>query len=457
MQKIIRLVIILVILSVNNIYSTDRININQSNFSKVRLALNLNLNNTFVFTDIMHNLYRTISNDLLSNNLFEVLKPELFIEYKYGVDHIPNFSSWKAINTNLVLNLSIKKQSQDSFYISFILWDVILKKSVIKKLNLEVKKIDLRKLGHFISDLIYEYSTGYEGYFNSKILYIAESGKYKNRIKRIAIMDYDGSNHKYLTDGKNIVSSPKFFPDEKKILYVMYQNNMPNLVIMDLETKKLHIISKIGNISFAPEISPNGEEIIFSIAQNGESHIYEYKISDKSLKQLTFGNHINTSPCYSPCKKYIIFNSNKYSTRDLFVLRRSDNKIFKLTQSSSSYAEPKWSVKNWIAFTKIHRTLGFTIGVFNIEDKNLQYSERIIATAYLVENPVWNKNGRMLLFTKGSRLHPQMKDKQFMEYDIKNLHKLYIIDAFGIYGEHIINTPGDASDADWSKSSHKFQ
>ncbi|MBF8246618.1 MAG: PD40 domain-containing protein [Rickettsia sp.] len=460
MKKLLSVILFLCCFSIsalkfNYVYSAERIKINNSNFSKVKLAINIDESKEHAEKIFLQEMFDIISNDLQNSNLFEILNSQIFIENKYGVENIPHFPSWTIIKTNLILNISLK-QTFNILNISFIIWDVILKKPIIKKLNLKVDKKDIRKISHYISDLIYEYSTGYEGYFNSRIVYVSESGKYKNRIKKLAIMDYDGYNHEYLTNGKKIVSSPRFFPDGKKILYMAYENKIPRVFIMDLQSKNSKMIGNFNNISFAPNISPNGKEIIMSIAQNGKSHIYEYNINSEIFRQLTFGDHINTSPCYSPCGKYIIFNSNRTNKRDLFIMRRSDNKVFKLTQDQGSYAEPKWSNKNWIAFTKMHRTLGFTIGILNISDKDIFKSERIIATAYLAESPAWNHNGRMLIFTKGYRLS-NAKNKKFTEYNIKNLNKLCLIDAFGIYEEKIINTPEDASDADWTQTYVNFE
>lgn len=432
------LFLITIIFSLNS-QAKNSISITSGNSDPIPLAIN-----DFAGVDpadyqIAKKIVNVISNDLRWSGMFRPISKAAFIESKTGTSHTPLFAAWQQINASLLVNGDVDRLASGKLQVKFTLWDTILERPMISE-AFELSEKLWRRVAHKISDKIYHKITGYQGYFNTRIAYVSESGPYLKRKKRLAIMDQDGENHQYLTDGKDLVLTPRFSPDGKRILYLSYKNGTPQVHMLNLRSGKSRLIGNFPGMSFAPRFSPDGKHAIMSIAKDGETHIYEINLKNKRRVQLTKGNSINTSPSYSPDGKKIAFNSDRHGSRQIFVMNRNGSSVKRISFGGGSYAEPEWSSRNYIAFTKINRELGFTIGILHPDANEKQNTERLITQGYLVESPSWATNGRVLAFTKGS---PPTKRRT------NGLNRIYTIDFTG-HNEKIIPTPHDASDPDWS-------
>ena len=421
--------------------AVETITITRGHSDPIPLAINNFAGKDSGDLKIAKDIVGVITNDLNSSGIFRPISPAAFIENKTGVAHKPLFAAWKQINASLLVNGEVINLASGKLQVRFILWDSVLEREMLRE-SFELPEKLWRRVAHKISDRIYQKMTGYEGYFNSRIVYVSESGSYLKRIKRLALMDQDGENHHYLTDGSDLVLTPRFSPDGKKILYLSYKNGSPQVYILDLSSKKSRLVGHFPGMSFAPKFSPDGENALMSIAKNGSTHIYEINLKNKRLKQLTTGFSINTSPSYSPEGTEIVFNSDRNGQRQLFVMNRDGSNQQKISFGGGIYAEPNWSSGNFIAFTKMTSEYGFTIGVMRPHATDDQNTERLITSGYLVESPAWAYNGRILAFTKG---HSPRKGKTI------GLNRIYTIDFAG-QNERIIPTPGDASDPNWSRN-----
>lgn len=420
---------------------SDTIQITGGHSDPVPIALNDFNNTDQAAASVARDIIKVISNDLESSGIFRSISKAAFIENKVGINHKPLFAAWQQINANLLLNGEITSISENKFRIKFILWDAILERKMLSE-SLELPKNLWRRSAHKIADRIYEKITGYRGYFNTRIVYVSESGSYFKRIKRIAIMDQDGANHQYLTNGEDLVLTPRFSPDGKEILYLSYKNGVPEVFILNIKTRKSSLIGKFKGMSFAPRFSPDGKHAIMSIAKNGSTHIYEMDLSTKKMIKLTNGSSINTSPSYSPDGSKVVFNSDMYGTRQILVMNKDGSGKKPISFGGGTYAEPSWSSKDYVAYTKISRDYGFTIGIMRPEAESQHNTERLITSGYLVESPSWASNGRMLVFTKGFRPRNEKT---------KGLNRIYTIDFTG-HNERIVPTPHDASDPNWSNT-----
>ena len=436
--KKLALTVILIILSLNA-YAGKVINITGGNSDPIPLAINDFAGVDPADNQLAQKIVKVIINDLRLSGMFRPISKAAFIENKIGTSHTPLFAAWQQINASLLVNGDVTNLASGKLQVKFTLWDTILEKPMVSE-SFELSEKLWRRAAHKISDKIYQKITGYEGYFNTKVVYISESGPYLKRVKRIAIMDQDGQNHQYLTDGKDLVLTPRFSPDGKKILYLSYKNRIPQVHMLNLRNGRSRLIGDFPGMSFAPRFSPDGKTAIMSIAKNGNTHIYEVNLKNKRRIQLTKGNSINTSPSYSPDGKKIAFNSDMHGSRQIFVMNRNGSSAKRISFGGGSYSEPEWSSRNYIAFTKVTRELGFTIGILHPNANEKQNTERLIARGYLVESPSWATNGRVLAFTKGS---PPTKKRT------NGLNRIYTMDFTG-HNERIIPTPHDASDADWS-------
>jgi TolB protein len=415
------------------------IQITKGNIEPIAIAINNFSTTELDDSKLAKDIINVITNDLKGSGVFRPISPAAFIETKTGTGHTPLFAAWQQINAALVINGDVARTASGKIQVRFILWDSILESKMVSE-SYELPEKLWRRAAHKISDKIYSTITGNQGYFNTRIVYVSESGPYLKRVKRIALMDQDGANHQYLTTGSDLVLTPRFSPDGKKIIYLSYKNRIPQVHILDLRSGTSRLLGNFPGMSFSPRFSPDGNHAIMSIAKNGFTHIYEMNLKNNRVQQLTEGPSINTSPSYSPDGKKIAFNSDRNGARQIFIMDRLGKNIEKISFGGGVYAEPNWSSINLIAFTKISRDAGFTIGIMKPQPVEKQSTERLIANGYLVEAPSWANNGRVLVFTKGIR----SRGKNTM-----GLNRIYTIDFTG-YNERIIPTPGDASDPDWS-------
>lgn len=415
--------------------ATREISINEGNFQKTPIAINQFEAINSDQRKIADNLVEVIRNDLASSNFFRVIPESAFIDNKIGASVIPDFMSWRRINAQLLLNGTIS-QKGSKISINFIIWDIALDRQILRS-TLEVPSNLWRRSAHKIADIIYERVTGEKGYFDTRIAFVSESGPLKNRNKRLAIIDFDGENFRYVTTGAKMALTPRFSPDVNKLLFLSYNNDTPKVYIKDLNTKREKLLGDFPGMSFAPRFSPDGKRAVFCIAKNGATNIYEMNLSSKKIRQLTSGYDINTSPSYSPNGEYIVFNSNRSGSRQIYLMKSDGSDVRRISFGSGSYATPVWSpTSNDIAFTKISPE-GFYIGVMKTDGSE----ERLIADGYLVEGPTWAPNGKLIMFAKE---FPSGENRA-------NMSKLYVVD---ISGNHLqrINTPEDASDPEWSSN-----
>ncbi|WP_375327536.1 Tol-Pal system beta propeller repeat protein TolB [Candidatus Tisiphia endosymbiont of Nemotelus uliginosus] len=433
---------VVLLISTFNSYAIETISIERGHVDPTPIAINKFETNSQHENVVAQDIISVITNDLKISGMFRPISSAAFIEQIIGIHHKPLFASWRQINASLLLNGTVSHLPSGKLKVSFILWDTNLEKNLIGEF-FEVQPLLWRRVAHKIADKIYEKITGDKGYFDTKVAYVSESGPYLNRMKRIAVMDYDGANQQYLTDGKNLVLTPRFAPASDKLLYLAYLNKRkPHVYVRDLKTNKDSLVGNFPGMSFAPRFSPNGQTAIMSIAQKGATHIFEIDLNTKQTRQLTTGSKvINTSPSYSPDGSKIVFNSDRSGTRQLYIMNADGSNVERISFGSGVYAAPSWSPRgDYIAFTKITPSEGFTIGVLKPHALNEENNERIITSGYLVEGACWGPNGRIIMFTKGWPSKGAIAGRS----------RIYSIDLTG-YNEREMVTNQDASDPEWSK------
>ena len=368
--------------------------------------------------------------DLESSGLFRIINQNSYIQEFNSMDQEPNFIDWTAINAHALVQSSVAEIPGEKLRVEFRLWDVPAENQ-LKGQSFTTSKDNWRRVAHVIADAIYERLTGEKGYFDTRIVYVSESGPVTRRIKRLAIMDQDGENHKFLTSGAAMAMTPRFSPNLQKVAYISFSSSAPKVYILDLETGKQELVGHFPGMTFAPRFSPDSTKLLLSYANNGRTNIYEMDLDRKTRKKLTNSSAIDTSPCYSPDGSQIVFSSDRAGNQQLYVMNADGTDVKRISHGSGSYATPVWSPRgDYIAFTKI---LGgeFYIGVMYPDGSG----ERTLDVGYMVEAPTWSPNGRVLMYFR------QEKGSDHV--------KLYSIDLTG-YNKRQIITPGDASDPAWS-------
>ena len=377
--------------------------------------------------------------DLERSGLFRYINSDAYIQRFRSINDRPNFQDWQAIQAQALIYGTIKEYG-DNITISFRIWDVYAQKQMDAK-SFTVKSDSWRKVAHMLADKIYERVTGEKGYFDTRVLFVSETGNQGNKTKRLAVMDQDGENVIYLTSGKDMVLTPRFSPNMREITYFSYQKGTPKVYIMDLKTRDSKLVGNFPGMTFAPRFSPDGTHLVMSLSTRGNSDIYTYNLNTKEKRRLTNHPSINTSPSYSPDGKRIVFNSDRGGNQQLYVMNADGSNVHRITFGKGTYATPVWSPRgDYIAFTKIHQGQ-FHIGVIKPDGSG----ERLITNGFLVEGPSWAPNGRVLMFYRQNR-----SDR----YGRGGTAKLYTIDITG-YNERQVLTPHDASDPSWSRLLHQ--
>ncbi|MGD9638954.1 MAG: Tol-Pal system beta propeller repeat protein TolB [Alphaproteobacteria bacterium] len=385
-------------------------------------------------TDFGAKIAAVVENDLASSGLFQPMDHTAFIQKFDSISVQPRFADWQAINAQALIQGRVVKETGDKLKVEFRVWDVF-SNSQLKAQALTTKPENWRRIAHMIADSVYERITGEGGYFDTRIVYIAETGVSTKKVKRLAIMDQDGENHSYLTDGADLVLTPRFSPTMHQITYLSYYNNIPRVYLFNIETGKHESIGDFQGMTFAPRFSPDGKRLVMSLAKDGVTDIYEMTLRNHKMKRITNHPAIDTSPSYSPDGDYITFNSDRSGTQQLYVMDSDGDNVKRISFGKGRYATPVWSPRgDYIAFTKMADGT-FYIGVMKPDGSG----ERLLAEDYLVEAPTWSPNGRVLMFFR------QSQPKRGKESETK----LFTIDLTG-YNERLIITPTEASDPAWS-------
>ena len=376
-----------------------------------------------------------ISNDLLSSGLFDPVDSAAFIAPPSSPGIKPNFANWTPLGVKGLLVGSAINDDEGNLRIEFVLWDVVTGRDLSSGTG-TADPNSLRQLSHKIADLVYEEFTGDAGYFDTQIVYVAESGSQSRRIKRLAIMDQDGHNHKFLTSGLDLVLTPRFSPTTQEIAYLNYFNEEPNVYIQDIRTGRSERLGSFPGMTFAPRFGPRGDRLIMSWAQDGLTDIYEMDLRTQEIRQLTKSSSIDTSPSYSPDGRRIVFESDRAGRQQLYVVDNDSSNLQRISFGEGRYATPVWSPRgDIIAFTKMHKGT-FYIGIMNVDGSG----ERLLAKGFLVEGPTWAPNGRVLMY---------YKQEPFESDGTGGTTSLYRVDITG-FNERRIITPSDASDPAWS-------
>ncbi len=375
-----------------------------------------------------------IENNLRTTGLFNPLEKKAFLQ-KPDVAHLkPRFEDWSLIKSQALITGKVEFQDE-KVRVEFRLWDVLAAKEILALAFTTVPN-NWRRIGHIISDKIYERLTGEKGYFDTRIIYVSEEGPKTKRVKKLAIMDQDGFNTKYLTLGNELVLTPRFNPTNQMVTYLSYFKNLPRVYLLDIETGIQEVVGDFPGMTFAPRFSPDGKKIIMSFAKDGNSDIYTMNLENRIVERITNHPSIDTSPSYSPNGKFITFNSDRSGYQQIYVMKSDGSKVKRISFGNGLYGTPVWSPRgDLIAFTKLHKGK-FYIGVMRTDGTG----ERLLTENYYQEAPSWSPNGRVLIFYRETKSNSDGEGFSA---------KLWSIDLTG-YNERQVITETDASDPSWS-------
>jgi TolB protein len=373
---------------------------------------------------------QVITSDLGRSGLFAPIDPAAYIERIANFDAVPRFADWRAINAQALVVGRVARQGDGRLRAEFRLWDVLGGQPQDGK-QYQATPDNIRRIGHIISDQIYERLTGEKGYFDSRVVFIDETGPRERRVKRLTMMDQDGANARYLTRGEDLVLTPRFSPASQEITYMSYGQGDPRVYLLNIESGQREVVGNFPGMTFAPRFSPDGGNVIMSLQRGGNSNIFVMNLGSKAITRLTDSAAIDTSPSYAPDASRICFESDRGGRQQIYVMAASGGNPQRISFGEGSYSTPVWSPRgDVIAFTK--QSGGqFAIGVINPDGSG----ERILTSGYHNEGPTFAPNGRVLMFFRdpGGNTGPA----------------LYTIDLTG-RNEQKVPTPSYASDPAWS-------
>ena len=390
--------------------------------------------NDTIIKNVGEEISKVIELNFRRSGLFNPLKKDSFVQNP-DIAHVkPRFEDWRLIKAQALVT-GKANVSENKLRVEFRLWDVVAAKEMIA-LAFSTTPDNWRRVAHIISDKVYERLTGEEGYFDTRIIYVSETGPKTQRYKKLAIMDQDGANVKYLTLGNELVLTPRFSPKNQLVTYLSYFRNLPRVYLLDIETGVQEVVGDFPGMTFAPRFSPDGKKIIMSFAKDGNSDIYTMNMETRVVERITNHSSIDTSPSYSPDGKYICFNSDRSGLQQIYVMRKDGSNVKRITFGKGLYGTPVWSPRgDLIAFTKVHKGK-FYIGVMRADGSG----ERLLTENFYQEAPSWSPNGRVLIFYRETK--SDSEGKGFSA-------KLWSIDLTG-YNERLVVTETDGSDPSWS-------
>jgi TolB protein len=370
-----------------------------------------------------------ISSNLQRSGLFAPIDQAAYIEKISNIDALPRFPDWRQINAQALVAGRVT-QADGRVAAAFRLWDVFAGQPLDGK-QFTTTTDNWRRIAHIISDAIYERITGDKGYFDSRIVFVDESGPKERRIKRLALMDQDGANVRYLTRGDELVLTPRFSSTADTITYMSYTQGDPKVYLMNIETGQREVVSTFPGMSFSPRFSPDGQRVIFSLQRGSSSNLFEMDLRSKATTRLTDSPVIDTAPSYSPDGARICFESDRGGQQQIYVMAASGGQAQRISFGDGAYSTPVWSPRaDYIAFTKQAQGR-FAIGIMRPDGAG----ERILTEGYHNEGPTWSPNGRVIMFFRdpGGNAGPS----------------LYTVDVTG-RNEQPLKTPSYASDPAWS-------
>ncbi|WP_213980215.1 Tol-Pal system beta propeller repeat protein TolB [Sphingomonas sp. dw_22] len=381
-------------------------------------------------TDVLgQKLSEIITNDLRNSGLFTPIPAARLFPVAYSEVTAPAYDRWGGTGAQALVQGYIRANPNGSFTVGCYLYDVASRTELIRQ-GFVVSPGDWRRAAHKCADAIYTRLTGEGPYFDSQVAYIAEQGPKNRRRKQLAIMDQDGANHRFLTNGQSIVLTPRISPRQNAILYMSYEKDRPSIHIYDLGSRSDRTLVANVNLNFAPHWSPDGRWVVFSMAQGGNTDIYRVASSGGSPQRLTTSPGIDTGGSYSPDGSKIVFESDRGGTQQLYVMDADGGNQRRISFGGGRYATPVWSPRgDLIAFTRIGGG-AFRIGVMSPSGSG----ERLLTNSWGDEGPSWSPNGRVLMF--------------FRSAQGSGRPDLWSVDLTGVNARKV-PTPLDGSDPNW--------
>lgn len=408
------------------VYAQVIVNVAGGNFNPVLVAVTDFLSGD----DMGPKISSVVAADLERSGLFSPLEKEAFLERITNPDIQPRFNDWQRIGAQGLITGRVTQEMDGRLRVEFRLWDIYGSKQLEGR-QFYATQGSWRRVAHIIADAVYQKMTGENGYFDTRIVFVDETGPRNARIKRLAIIDQDGENLHYLSNGEEMILTPRFSPTSQEVTYMAFTDKIPRVYLQQIEGAQRELVGAFPNMTIAPRFSPDGQKIIMSFLQdNGSANIYTMDLRSHTTTRLTSTLAIDTAASYSPNGDRIVFESDRGGRQQIYVMSANGSNQQRISFGDGSYSTPVWSPRgDYIAFTKLSEGQ-FSIGIMRPDGSG----ERLLTSGFHNEGPTWAPNGRVIMFF---RQNPGQGPK------------IYTVDVTG-RNERQLLTPNDASDPAWS-------
>jgi TolB protein len=382
--------------------------------------------------EVSRDLSRLVAADLGGTGLFREIPQDAHISRITSFQSPVQYADWRAVNAQALLTGAVSVDGSGRLVVQFRIHDVFAGQELGEGLQFVGTRAGWRRIAHKVADEVYSRITGEGGYFDSRVVFVAESGPKDQRAKRLAIMDYDGANVQYLTDSSSLVLAPRFSPTGDRVLYTSYETGFPRIYVLDVASVGRRTLPTLdGTMSFAPRFGPDGRMVVYSLTQGGNTDLYSMDIGNGQSTRLTSAPSIETAPSYSPDGRRIVFESDRSGTPQLYIMPSQGGEARRISFGQGRYGTPVWSPRgDLVAFTK--QSGGrFHIGVMRTDGSE----ERLRTASFLDEGPTWAPNGRVIMFTRETQ-------------GAQGEARLYSVDISGRNLKQV-ETRGGASDPSW--------
>ncbi len=350
---------------------------------------------------------RVVAQDLERSGLFRPLDPASFPEKSLDINIEPRLDAWKGAGAQALVNGQAAMTGDGRLKVDFRLWDIGTQQQLIGS-EFTATQDNWRRVAHKIADQVYEKLTGEKGYFDTRVVFVAESGPKAKRLTRLAIMDQDGANPQYLTDASALWMSPRFSSTSQEITYTAVRPTGSSVYVLNIENGRQETVGHFPGMVMSSRFSPDGGKLAFAVESHGNVDVYVEDLHSRDIRRLTADPAIDTSPSFSPNGRQIVFNSDRGGSRQLYVMNADGSGVRRVSFGSGAYSAPVWGPSgDFIAFIK--QTGGtFHVGVMRPDGSD----ERILSSGYLEDSPSWAPNGRVIMFERdtGSGPHLWMVD-----------------------------------------------
>ncbi|MHA6347107.1 Tol-Pal system beta propeller repeat protein TolB [Roseivivax sp. CAU 1761] len=408
-----------------------RIDITEGVIEPLPFALPPFLAETPAAQDMAQRLTQVVAEDLTGTGLFRRIPGEAFISTVTSFGSPVQYADWKAINAQALITGAVAVEG-NQITVKFRLYDVFAGTELGDGMQFAGTMDGWRRMAHKVADQVYARITGEGGYFDSRVVFVSESGPKDARAKRLAVMDYDGANVQYLTQSGTIVLAPRFSPDGRRVIYTSYESGDPRIHVLNMgDVQSRMLPAQGGTMSFAPRFTPNGQALLYSATNGANTDIFRMDITTGQTTALTTAPSIETAPSFSPDGSQIVFESDRSGSQQLYVMSAGGGEPQRISFGPGRYGTPVWSPRgDLIAFTK-QNAGRFHIGVMRTDGSE----ERLLTASFLDESPTWAPNGRVLMFARESQ-------------GAEGTSALYSVDISGRNLKRV-PTPEGASDPSW--------